>query len=254
MTSSSPHDPPRGAGRRAESRPPRHRVVGTFFSVLLGEERDPPAIGRKEGGLTAFGPGDRLRVEAIEVAKIDRRAQRLVDGRRQTPGPCRPATVPAPSRGQHDRGGRSELDAHADRRRQARARGADQSIHEGTASATAIPVTAATRHDRSCDGGRGADRLVRWFAELEARDADVRQALARILLQAAPQERSYMRRCVRGSADHCGSSRMIATNTSLTSDPANARLPVSISNSTQPKAQMSARRSTTRPLACSGLM
>jgi hypothetical protein len=47
---------------------------------------------------------------------------------------------------------------------------------------------------------------------------------------------------------------MMATNVSCTSSPPNARVPVSISNSTAPNAQMSLRLSTARPLACSGLM
>ena len=45
-----------------------------------------------------------------------------------------------------------------------------------------------------------------------------------------------------------------AARTSVTVSPANRRSPVNISNNTAPKAQMSARRSATRPLACSGLM
>ena len=39
-----------------------------------------------------------------------------------------------------------------------------------------------------------------------------------------------------------------------TSSPANDRLPVNISNSTQPNAHTSLRRSASRPLACSGLI
>ena len=57
-----------------------------------------------------------------------------------------------------------------------------------------------------------------------------------------------------GSASKSGSRCNTRDNTSATSSPVNARCPVSISNSTQPKAHMSARRSTVRPFACSGLM
>ncbi len=46
----------------------------------------------------------------------------------------------------------------------------------------------------------------------------------------------------------------MAANVSLTSSPANARFPVSISNSTQPNAHTSLRLSAGRPFACSGLM
>ena len=55
-----------------------------------------------------------------------------------------------------------------------------------------------------------------------------------------------------GKAVHSGSPRTIAASVSVMSSPGNARLPVSISNSTQPKAQMSVRRSSGRPRACSG--
>ena len=51
-----------------------------------------------------------------------------------------------------------------------------------------------------------------------------------------------------------GSERIIAAIVSVASVPAKARLPASISYSTQPNAQMSARLSTDFPRACSGLM
>ncbi len=72
-----------------------------------------------------------------------------------------------------------------------------------------------------------------------------------------------------GSALQAGSARSTEASVSLTSSPSpldaargdpepvegsNTQRPVSISNSTQPNAQMSARRSTGLPLACSGLM
>ena len=58
----------------------------------------------------------------------------------------------------------------------------------------------------------------------------------------------------RGSRLHSGSARTTAANVSVMSSPGNARLPVSISNSTAPNAQMSARRSAALPRACSGAM
>ena len=57
-----------------------------------------------------------------------------------------------------------------------------------------------------------------------------------------------------GSRDQSGSFVMTAMIVSVTSSPSKAREPVSISKSTAPKAQMSARRSTGLPLACSGDM
>jgi hypothetical protein len=57
-----------------------------------------------------------------------------------------------------------------------------------------------------------------------------------------------------GSALHSGSPRMAAAIVSVGSSPSKARVPVSISKSTQPNAHTSLRLSATRPLACSGLM
>jgi hypothetical protein len=57
-----------------------------------------------------------------------------------------------------------------------------------------------------------------------------------------------------GSRSQTGSLVTTAASTSVTVSPANAGSPASISYSTAPKAQMSARRSTGFPLACSGDM
>ena len=57
---------------------------------------------------------------------------------------------------------------------------------------------------------------------------------------------------VAGNALHSGSARITAASVSVTVSPLKAILPVSISYSTQPNDQMSARRSTDLPLACSG--
>ena len=57
-----------------------------------------------------------------------------------------------------------------------------------------------------------------------------------------------------GSSVQSGSSSSTDAIVTATSSPANARRAVSISYRTQPNAQTSLRLSTTRPLACSGLM
>ena len=57
-----------------------------------------------------------------------------------------------------------------------------------------------------------------------------------------------------GSADQSISWRRTAASVSLTVSPSKSRLPLSISKSTTPKAQTSARLSTARPRACSGDM
>jgi hypothetical protein len=60
---------------------------------------------------------------------------------------------------------------------------------------------------------------------------------------------------VAGSASHTGSPlRIPAIVSDIVSSDANGRPPASISKSTQPNAQMSARRSTGLPRACSGLI
>jgi hypothetical protein len=59
---------------------------------------------------------------------------------------------------------------------------------------------------------------------------------------------------IAGSLVQSGSRSMTRASVSETLSPSNARVPVSISYSTQPNAQMSARRSTGLPRACSGLM
>ena len=57
-----------------------------------------------------------------------------------------------------------------------------------------------------------------------------------------------------GSALQSGSPRRTPARISVTDSPGNARLPVSISYSTTPNAQISLRLSTAAPRACSGLM
>src|SRR5215471_15206890 len=57
-----------------------------------------------------------------------------------------------------------------------------------------------------------------------------------------------------GSRVQSGSLLITAASVSVTSSPGNARVPVSISYSTQPNAHTSLRRSAGRPFACSGDM
>ena len=57
-----------------------------------------------------------------------------------------------------------------------------------------------------------------------------------------------------GSTVQSGSRSRMLTNVSEIVSPPNGRLPDSISNTTQPNAQMSVRLSTAWPRACSGLM
>ncbi len=59
---------------------------------------------------------------------------------------------------------------------------------------------------------------------------------------------------VAGSRFQSGSALMISASVSVTLSPLNAMVPANISKRTHPKPQMSARRSTGRPFACSGGM
>ena len=79
-------------------------------------------------------------------------------------------------------------------------------------------------------------------------------------LRAASRSRQRARSCRSGcgvwdgNRDHAISPAVTAARVSGTSRPVNTRSPESISNSTAPNAQMSLRRSPSRPRACSGLM
>jgi len=90
--------------------------------------------------------------------------------------------------------------------------------------------------------------------EREARIAHVAQTLPWILHQAPRDERADARGRRGRQRRKVGSRYSTRDSTSAMSSPAKARFPVSISNSTAPNAQMSARLSTERPLACSGDM
>ena len=76
----------------------------------------------------------------------------------------------------------------------------------------------------------------------------------RILLQAAGEQAADGFGVEGGSASHAGSRSRTRASVSASESPRKQARPVSISNSTQPNAQMSVRRSTLRPLACSGDM
>ena len=73
---------------------------------------------------------------------------------------------------------------------------------------------------------------------------DVADALFRVLLQAALQEHEQRRREAAGMRVQSGSARTTAASVSVTSSPANARVPVSISNSTRrtPRCRRACRR------------
>ena len=127
----------------------------------------------------------------------------------------------------------------------------DQIRAAGAAINTANPCH--TRMDRApVDGGGSA-------AGLSA------SGVVSIRRKASPMSRSRRRgsdssvacrsgRTAAGTRERSGAFVTTAASVSTTVSPANSGLPVTISYSTTPNAQMSARLSTLRPLACSGAM
>lgn len=120
--------------------------------------------------------------------------------------------------------------------------------------------------------GKARDQVVRddmagWTKAPSVEDGEVNTSSISIRAPAAESRRrlgsfSRDRRSNRripegtppGSTLQFGSLLTTATIVSVASSPGKARVPVSISNSTQPSAQMSVRLSTASPRACSGDM
>ena len=86
------------------------------------------------------------------------------------------------------------------------------------------------------------------------RFADGLQAQLCVFMQTSAKKIADPLRRIRGQSDQSGSFVTTAASTSVVVSPSNALFPLNISYSTHPKAQMSARRSTAFPFACSGLM
>ena len=134
--------------------------------------------------------------------------------------------------------------------------------HKDTATAAALAIiTAVTHHVRR---GGALNTVVRRDAaspdSLSASSIWNRASAASRSLRLGSfckQRRSRDRTTLgvsAGSAAHSGSVFNTSLITSTALVPSNARRPVSISYSTQPKAQISARLSTALPRACSGAM
>ena len=130
-----------------------------------------------------------------------------------------------------------------------------------TAEATSAAATGVTTRCHSGLRGSGATDAVPMGA---ARLAAFSSTKSAVEISATRRRRSLVRQLCRsvriaggiseGSADQSGSIFSTFASVSLTSSPSNGRRPVSISYSTQPKAQMSLRLSASRPFACSGAM
>jgi hypothetical protein len=154
-----------------------------------------------------------------------------------------------------------------------------QSLLRGNSSLLRLPSEVpARRHSQGpSHNNRGANRqrtlperpllshqgrrVCRWLCvrlplvELESRESDVRQPFLRILLQTSAQQPAKLR--WRVGRDDIPSRLSLENRGDKVGNcfPALERSPArSISKSTQPKDQMSVRRSTGFPRACSGLM
>ena len=130
-----------------------------------------------------------------------------------------------------------------------------RSLPLDTPSATIKSDARPIAHHRRPRDARVCESRVRRLVELQARVADVPHPAPGIFLQASAQELADGfggRRRQRGPVGFAFEDT--DASVSVTVSPSNARRPVSISNSTQPNAQMSVRLSTACPRACSGLM
>ena len=226
---------------------------GQLSQLPLGEEADPPAVGRPERVAGAFGVGEEARPDLVE----------LLD-----PEPLLPLVVPAheddaPAVGGDrgaagagvDRGAGRGGDREAEERRSrgrregAPGEGRDREREQGGDG----PADSA--RERAPRRGGGAGLAGERRLEHQPRLADVAQALPRD--RARGSGRSGVARpggVAAGRVAQSGSRVSTAASTSQTVSPANSRAPVSISKSTTPKAQTSARLSTGLPRACSGDM
>ena len=109
---------------------------------------------------------------------------------------------------------------------------------------TAPRVARAATRDRHCSARRVLRRAGNEFLELHARVADVLQSRFGSLFRHRRSSRRRRSGTSAGSARQSGSVFSTDANVSEIVSPLKSRWPVSISNSTTPNAQMSARLST----------
>ena len=117
------------------------------------------------------------------------------------------------------------------------------------ASSRLTVLRAATGFLSTIDGAGGSA-----VVEQQPCVADVAEPLPGSLSRQRRQEPASCGGVVRGKTSQSGSRFSTEASDSETVSPPNGRRPVSISYSTTPKAQMSARLSTALPRACSGAM
>ena len=139
-----------------------------------------------------------------------------------------------------------------------------ESVHRAASAPTSAAARIPAAHGQTGRGAGAAGRLGRRSGaaaargevlERDPRVADVAQPVLRVAVEAAAQDAAHGgRRAAEAARDQSMSARSTAASVSETVSPSKAFCPASISYSTAPKAQMSARLSTALPRACSGDM
>jgi hypothetical protein len=126
------------------------------------------------------------------------------------------------------------------------------------AATTAAPIGSnSRRHNATRGRGAGTASIAGAVSDSSISNRASAMSASRRRRSRSSDRRSNRRMAggvAAGNASQSGSPRKTAANVSDTSSPSKARLPVSVSYRTQPKAHTSLRLSASLPLACSGLM
>ena len=238
--------PPRpfGASQRVTAAPP---VAAIFFSLPSAKNAIHWPSGEKNGLMALTVPDKRSRLQLVEAPHVELRtsAGALLRDEREH------ATV---RREGHGRSRVSYSDASTPRPASRRSGEDGTRFRHGAhkRSATASPNASAPagrpRQRTTPDGQRagirrsgGAARGCRPIDQQTYIRPDVAKCVRRrSFSRQRCKQRTNRRRTSSGSASQSGSPRSTAASVSDTSSPSNTRVPVSISNSTHPNAQMSA--------------
>ena len=234
---------------------------GHLLQRSIGPESDPSSVWRKERIRRAFGTGHWRALQSIERP---RQQPRAVAGDRHVDdalGVRRDGHGRAAADGIH-RHFRRQFDRYASRatpRRSFPAAAAPRRRgwpRPRWLLPRSTEVASAIRGAGDGDGDAAIEPVgINRFVEFDPDVGNVVVSPFRVLRKAAPEHIADARRaCPAGNSVQSGSRLVMAPSTSADESPGNDRQPVSISYSTQPNAQISVRRSTGSPRACSGLM
>ena len=252
--------PPAGAAVRGERRQPLRRSTGHRYSPqsdAVVPETNPLAIGRYEQSMWRA----REHCHGLECAERADEELRAAVAHVNEVGAVRCDRDGAVVAVDGQRGGTDGANC----RRETRGGAARVANHVSAAAIIAITnapaVSAAARRHNRLRGCGAADTVPAGWRQTRALDR-ARRAQSRcrphdaaILDEATSEAASESAVESRtGAPPSRARSSAPFASVSLTSSPSNGRLPVSISYSTQPNAQMSLRLSASRPFACSGDM